>query len=83
MREDGDPDTDCLQLLALVRSLRDAGLFTTVAIATPFEFEGAKRVQTAALLVAQLHAEAHLVTVVDQVPSPLALALFPRANACQ
>ena len=60
-----------VQLLHLVRGLRAAGIFTAVAVTRPFLFEGPKKRQAADVLTAQLQECAHLVAIIDQVPSIL------------
>lgn len=56
-----------MQLLSLVKSLRDTGHFTAVSVTRPFEFEGQRKVQAADRMIAALEGAAHLVVVVEQV----------------
>lgn len=56
-----------VQLLSLVKSLRDTGHFTAVSVTRPFEFEGQRKVQAADRMIAALEGAAHLVVVVEQV----------------
>ena len=61
----------CMQLLSLVKSLRDTGHFTCVSVTRPFEFEGQRKVEAADRMIAALEGAAHLVVVVEQVmPRP-------------
>lgn len=57
----------CMQLLSLVKSLRDTGHFTCVSVTRPFEFEGQRKVEAADRMIAALEGAAHLVVVVEQV----------------
>ena len=57
----------CMQLLSLVKSLRDTGHFTAVSVTRPFEFEGQRKVEAADRMIAALEGAAHLVVVVEQV----------------
>ena len=56
-----------MQLLHLVEKLREAKLFTIVAVTKPFAFEGTRKMDAAVSLVSQLAATSHLVAVVEQV----------------
>ena len=56
-----------MQLLSLVKSLRDTGHFTAVSVTRPFEFEGQRKVEAADRMIAALEGAAHLVVVVEQV----------------
>ncbi len=58
-----------LQLLSLVKSLRETGHFTAVSVTRPFEFEGQRKVEAADKMIAALEEAAHLVVVVEQVLS--------------
>lgn len=53
--------------MSLVQSLRAAGFFTAVALSTPFQFEGTRKVQIADELVRDVRDRAHLVSVIRQV----------------
>lgn len=64
----GDNTAVCvLQLLSLVKALRDTGHFTAVSVTRPFEFEGQRKVEAADRMIAALEEAAHLVVVVEQV----------------
>lgn len=56
-----------LQLLSLVKALRETGHFTAVSVTRPFEFEGQRKVEAADRMIAALEGAAHLVVVVEQV----------------
>ena len=55
------------QVLSLIRQLRGAGFFTVVALASPFEFEGSRKTESANKLIEEVHHAAHLVSVIEQV----------------
>lgn len=53
-------------VLSLIRQLRGAGFFTVVAMASPFEFEGSRKTDSANRIIEEVHNAAHLVSVVEQ-----------------
>jgi hypothetical protein len=77
-----------VQVLSLIRQLRGAGFFTVVALASPFEFEGSRKTESANKLIEEVHHAAHLVSVIEQVcctsevDSQLRNLASPSVNAC-
>lgn len=69
-----------MQLLSLVKSLRDTGQFTAVSVTRPFEFEGQRKVEAADRMIAALEGAAHLVVVVEQVTTPIFVITFGKIH---
>ena len=70
-----------LQLLSLVKALRETGHFTAVSVTRPFEFEGQRKIEAADRMIAALEEAAHLVVVVEQVCHASSMLLIS-VNVC-
>ena len=66
---EGADESAWLQLLHLLKQLKEAGMFVVVALAQPFNFEGARRIDAAEALTQAVASAAHLAVIVQQVGS--------------